>query len=275
MPRFRELCGDPEQPDAGKTGSLDTRSSRHTGLSNGPLHVSGVQVGPTRRGDKSKRVPREGKGDAVHLIKWFDHTAAAPAEDLMMLRRRFLLPPDFRLTDGEGRERPFHVFLADFNILVIRRVPVPSHGPPTGLLQSLLAQNRGAESVTVRGFDVRSPDRPCETCHRPNIVFQGEDLLTICDSDCSIYRQFGLVGDDRFFVVRPDRCVIDAGTVQEISLGEQRRRDARSSRDRIAPASLDGQQAQTRRMFFFGKVPLSPYVQRNRLITRRLPKRRT
>lgn len=131
-----------------------------------------------------------------------------------MVRQQLL--PDFVLSNGDGGERPFHELLADFNILAIRRVPEPSHGPATELLRSLLAENRGDEGETVRGFDIRSPDRLCETCHGPHIVFQGRDLVTICDSGGLIYRLFGVVGDDKFFVIRSDRHVIDGGSIREI-----------------------------------------------------------
>lgn len=98
-----------------------------------------------------------------------------------MVQRKTLL--DFMLANGDGREQPFHEFLADLNILAIRRVPLPSHGPATELLRSLLAENRGVEDETVRGFDIRSPGRCCEKCHGPHIVFTGPDLATIRDGD--------------------------------------------------------------------------------------------
>ena len=126
--------------------------------------------------------------------------------------------PDFRLTNGGDLERPFPEYLGDFNILAIRRVPMPSHGPATKVLQRLLAQNRGAEGGTVRGFDIRSPDRPCGTCRGPHIVFAGPDLATICDSDGRILRKFGVVGYDRFFVVRSGLQVVDVGSISEIGL---------------------------------------------------------
>ncbi len=152
-----------------------------------------------------------------------------------MVRQRLL--PDFVLSNGDGIERPFHELLADFNILAIRRVPEPSHGPATELLRSLLAENRGVEDVVVRGFDIRSPDRLCETCHGPHIVFQGRDLVTICDSGGLIHRLFEVVGDDRFFVIRSDRHVIDAGSIREIErLSMQLSLDVASSPHRIARA---------------------------------------
>ncbi len=132
-----------------------------------------------------------------------------------MVYQRLL--PDFWLANGDGVERSFQAYLADFNILAIRRVPVPSHGPPTRLLRRLLAHNRGDKNVTVRGFDIRSPDRPCGACRGPHIVFTGPDLATICDSDGSILRKFAVVGYDRFFVVRSVPQVIDAGSIEEIS----------------------------------------------------------
>lgn len=133
-----------------------------------------------------------------------------------MLGRRLLLLPDFRISNGDGRERPFETFLADFNILVIRRVPMPSHGPATRLLRRLLAEHRGVADVTVRGFDIRSPDRPCQDCNTAHVVFQEEELMTVCDGNGSIYEQFGVVGDERLFVVRSDRRVMDVGSVRDV-----------------------------------------------------------
>jgi hypothetical protein len=185
--------------------------------------------------DKSRRLPSEDMEDGVHLNEWLDHTAAARAEDRIMVRQRLL--SDFRLANGSGPEQPFHEFLADFNILLIRRVPEPSHGPATELLRSLLAENRSADDATVRGFDIRSPDHLCETCHGPHIVFRGRDLVTICDSGGLIYRLFGVVGDERFFVIGADRHVIDAGSIREIDrLSSQLGRDKASSPHDIARA---------------------------------------
>ncbi len=152
-----------------------------------------------------------------------------------MVGKRLL--PDFVLSNGDGSERLFRELLADFNILAIRRVPVPSHGPATELLRSLLAENRGAGDVTVRGFDIRSPDRLCEKCQKPSIVFQGRDLITICDGCDLIYRLFEVVGDDKFFVISADRHVIDGGSIREIErLSMRLGLDPASSSHRISQA---------------------------------------
>lgn len=133
-----------------------------------------------------------------------------------MTGRRLLLLPDLRVDTGGGAEKPLDALLVDFNILLIRRVPAPSHGPATELLRRLLARKRPAKDVTVRGFDIRSPDGPCETCRGPHIVYQEHDLVTICDSDRNIFRRFGVVGDDQFFVIRSDRRVMDIGSAGDI-----------------------------------------------------------
>ncbi|MCO6438619.1 MAG: hypothetical protein J5J06_16120 [Phycisphaerae bacterium] len=132
-----------------------------------------------------------------------------------MITQRVL--PDLRLSNGDGRHRPLRDYLADFNILLIRRVPLASHGPATRLLRRLLVENRGGDHVAARAFDVRSPDQPCETCHGPHIVFNGPELATICDGDGSMLRQFDVIGDDRFFVVRSGPQVFDVGCLEEIS----------------------------------------------------------
>jgi len=127
-----------------------------------------------------------------------------------------LLLPEFALSNGDGSKRLFYELLADFNIITVRRGLEPSHGPATELLRSLLAENRGTEDVTVRGFDIRSTDHLCEDCDGPHIVFEGRDLVTICDSGGMIYKLFGVVGDDRFFVIGTDRQLIDAGSIREL-----------------------------------------------------------
>lgn len=161
------------------------------------------------------------------------------------------LLPDFPLANEGDLERPFSEYLGNFNILAIRRVPVPSHGPATKLLRRFLAQNRVAEGGTVRGFDIRSPDQPCKTCRGPRIVSTGRDLATVCDGDGSILQKFGVVGYDRFFVVRSGSHVIDMGSISEIGLsgmqrelGEawaQHRTDAAGTeRSRPFPTVFDG-----------------------------------
>lgn len=132
-----------------------------------------------------------------------------------MVNQRLL--PDFQVANGDGIEKPFPEYLADFNLLAIRRTPAPSHGPATKLLRRLLAKHCGAAGVSVRGFDIRTPDEPCQTCHGPRIVFMEPDLATICDSDGSILQKFGVAGYDRFFVVRSDSQMIDVGSIEEIS----------------------------------------------------------
>jgi len=155
------------------------------------------------------------------------------------------LLPDFQLANGDGVDRPFPEYLADFNILAIRRVPTPSHGPATRLLRRLLAENRGTADTTVRGFDIRSPDRACESCHGPHIVHAEPDLVTICDGDGSILRKFGVDGYDRFFFVRSGQPVFDMGSLEDIRRsGWRLARDGASWRARIARAPPPRRQAE-------------------------------
>jgi hypothetical protein len=99
-----------------------------------------------------------------------------------MVPQRLL--PDFVLSSGDGGELPFHDLLADFNILVIRRVPEPSHGTATELLRSLLAENRGTKDVTVSGFD--PGDRPVDRTKRNSF-----------DNTCGVRHLAGLRGGFR------------------------------------------------------------------------------
>lgn len=132
-----------------------------------------------------------------------------------MLRRSFLLP-DFRVANGDGRETAFDDLLADFNIVLIRRVPVASHGPATRFLRRLLNEYSSTPGVTARGFDIRSSDEPCETCGSPCVVSDEEDLVTVCDCDRRIYQHFEVAGDNRYFVIGADRRVLDVGSLQDM-----------------------------------------------------------
>ena len=160
-----------------------------------------------------------------------------------MFRRKFLLP-DLLIATYNAHEVPLDQLLADFNILLVRRVPFASHGPATVLLRHLLADNRSATDKTVRGFDIRSPDAPCGTCHQAYVVSDQGDLTTICDSSCDVYRQLDIDGDHRFFIIASDRSVIDAGAIRDINrtsaglgLAVPRRRKGSIDRSELKPAN--------------------------------------
>lgn len=73
-----------------------------------------------------------------------------------MLRLRLL--PDFQLTNGNEKERSFKGYLADYNVIMLTHSAEASHGPADELLRSFVAEGRGVEGVSVRGFDIRSHD---------------------------------------------------------------------------------------------------------------------
>lgn len=153
--------------------------------------------------------------DAVqHLNIRLDYTAAALAEDIIMVQHRFL--PDFVLSHGNGCGRRFHEFLTDVNVVMLTRVPEASHGPASELLRSLVAGVGCLGYLRIRGFDIRSLDGKCATYNGPHVIYGGQVLMTICDNGGIIRRLFGVTEDDHIFVVRADRHVIDAGRINEV-----------------------------------------------------------
>lgn len=150
-----------------------------------------------------------------------------------MLRLRLL--PDFRLTHGDGRERTFDDFLADFNIVLITHGTEGSHDPASELLRSLLVESRGVEGVSVRAFDIRSLHGFCDRCCGPHVVYHGRELVTICDSGGLIRRIWGVENDAWLIVVNAGRNVLDHGPLAEIErLAMQFSLDVALSPHRIA-----------------------------------------
>lgn len=131
-----------------------------------------------------------------------------------MLRLRLL--PDFKLTDGFGRDRPFDDFLADFNVIMLTHSAQASHGPADELLRSFLAESRGVADVTVRGFDIRSHDGFCDECCGPHVAFETREFITICDSGGLIRRLWGVESDAWILVVDASRNFLDDGPLAEV-----------------------------------------------------------
>jgi len=157
-----------------------------------------------------------------------------------MLQQSFRLP-EFRVTNAVGGTTAFGGLLADFNIALIRRVPVTSHGPATRFLRRLLKEYDRSNAGTVRGFDIRSSDEPCGTCTGPVVVWDEEDLVTICDGDRSVYRQFDVAQDDRYFIIGSDRRVQDIGSLHELRRFSDPRPGADHQPRRATREALAGQ----------------------------------
>lgn len=152
-----------------------------------------------------------------------------------MLRLRIL--SDFKLANGDGDERPFDDFLADFNVIMLAHSPEPSHHTANELLHSFIAECRGVEGVSVRSFDIRSHDEFCDQCCGPHIVFEGHDLVTICDSGGVIRRLWGMESEAWILIVNAGRNVLDDGPLAEVErLAMQFNLDVALSIHRIARA---------------------------------------
>lgn len=131
-----------------------------------------------------------------------------------MLRLRIL--PDFQLANGNGNEQSFKDFLADYNVIMLTHSAEASHDPADELLRSFLAECRGVEGVSVRGFDIRSHDAFCDQYCGPHVVFEGHGLVTICDSGGLIWRLWGMESKAWILIVNAGRNVLDDGPLAEI-----------------------------------------------------------
>lgn len=131
-----------------------------------------------------------------------------------MLRLRIL--PDFQLANGNGKERSFKDFLADYNVIMLTHSAEASHSPADQLLGSFLAKGRGVEGVSVRGFDIRSHDIFCDQCCGPHVVSQDREFVTVCDSGGLIRCLWGVESDAWILIVNAGRNVLDDGPYAEI-----------------------------------------------------------
>jgi len=131
-----------------------------------------------------------------------------------MLRLRLL--PDFKLANGDGHERSFDDFLADYNVIMLTHSAEASHNPADELLRSFLAEVRGVEGVSVRGFDIRSHDVFCDECCGPHVVVEGRELVTICDSGSWVRRLWGMESDAWILIVNAGLNVLDDGPLAEV-----------------------------------------------------------
>lgn len=169
-------------------------------------------------------------------------TQRLPRGDLMMLRTNLL--PNFKVSVGGGRQRAFDDMLADYNVILLTRVSEGSHALASELLRSFVAEGRGVEGISVRGFDIRSLAGFCDWSQGPHAVFQGHDLVVICDSGGLIRRLWEMESDAWVFVVNGNRNVVDEGPLPEVErLAMQFSLDVALSTHRTARAPPDRRKA--------------------------------
>jgi len=155
-----------------------------------------------------------------------------------MLRLNIL--PDFKLADGDGHERPFDDFLADFNVILVTHTHEACNGSADELLRSFLAETRGAGDASVHGIEIRSHDAYCKNCCGPHLVSEGREFVTICDSGGWIRRLWGVESEAWILIVNRGRNVLDHGPLTQIErLAMQFGLDVALSPDRISRAPPD------------------------------------
>lgn len=131
-----------------------------------------------------------------------------------MLRLKLL--PDFKLVSGDGLDRPFSEFLADFNVIMLTHSVEAAHGSADELLRGFLVEGRSVEGVSVRGISIRSLDGFCDQCCGPHVVFQGCKFVTVCDSGGLIRRLWGVESDAWILIVNGGRNVLDDGPLADV-----------------------------------------------------------
>ncbi len=131
--------------------------------------------------------------------------------------KRLRVLPDFVFLDNHGSTHALRDFLGDFTVLAFSHCENSMHRPATELLATMVAKNRGANRLDVRGIDIHWSHAGCEqhdTCH---LVAVQTHVLVICDATGAIRRLYGVEQEDRFFVIGPDRHVIDSASVKDVA----------------------------------------------------------
>jgi len=152
-----------------------------------------------------------------------------------MLRLNIL--SDFKLADGKGHERSFDDLLADLNVILMTHTHEACADSSNEVLRSFLAEARSVGPASVRGIEIRSHDEYCEDYFGPHLVFQGRELITICDSGSRIRRLWGVESDAWIMIVNRGRNVLYDGPFTQIArLSMQFGLDAALAPHRIARA---------------------------------------
>ena len=146
------------------------------------------------------------KDEDVHLAR---------TEFPAMKRSRLL--PDFDFLDDRGSTHSLREVLGDFTVLAFTHCDKTTHGPVAESLTAVVAENRGVNGMDVRGIDIHWSDAGCgqhDTCH---LVDVPAHALVLCDATGALCRLYGVGEEDRFFVIGPDRHVIDSASVKDVA----------------------------------------------------------
>ncbi len=145
----------------------------------------------------------------------------------------FLL--DFGYFDQRRDARYLHDDLGDFTIIAFTRCDQDTHGPVAKLVEELVTEHRGIDSVRIVGIDIHWSDEDCalhDTCH---LVTDRSDLISICDAAGAIHRSFDDDANDYLVVVGPGRKIVamaranDTKTLREVLRQQVERLAGRSA----------------------------------------------
>ncbi len=132
-----------------------------------------------------------------------------------MTRSRLL--PDFVFVDDWGSPHSLCNVLGDFTVLAFTHCDKTTHGRASEPLTAMVAENRGVNHIDVRCIDIHWSHARCaqhESCH---LVAIGAHGLILCDATGVIRRLYGIEQEDRFFVIGPDRHVIDSASAHDVA----------------------------------------------------------
>ncbi len=131
--------------------------------------------------------------------------------------KRSRLLPDFVFLDDQGSTHSLRDVLGDFTVLTFTHCDKTTHGPAAEALTAMVAENRGVNRLDVRGIDIQWSDAHCaqhDACHLADVQTH---TLILCDATGAIRRLYGVEQEDRFFVIGPDRQVIDSASANDVA----------------------------------------------------------
>lgn len=123
--------------------------------------------------------------------------------------KRSRLLPDFLFLDDRGSVHSLRDLLGDFTVLAFTHYDRPTHGTASDLLTAIVTENRGVNHMDVRGIDIHWSDARCEQHDACHLVDVQTHVLVLCDATGAIRHSYDVGKQDRFFVIGPDRHVID------------------------------------------------------------------
>ena len=131
--------------------------------------------------------------------------------------KRSRLLPDFVFLNDGGSTHALRDVLGDFTVLAFSFCDKITHGPAAELLAAMVAENHGVNGLDVRGIDILSSHAACEQHDACHLVDVQSHVLILCDATGAIRRLYGVTQEDRFFVIGPDRHVIDSAPVKDVA----------------------------------------------------------